>query len=127
MPRIKLTKSTIDTLPQASPRTIISILSPIRRVLSRKLEIAVAIGNHPAVLLGSQLYFGLGDDEYENIGGLLGEPPRLVRCRTVDLEVPAEAEIVLEGELDPDDLVPEGSYQIPMIRTRAPIGAVQWT
>jgi UbiD family decarboxylase len=77
-------------------------------VLGRKLEIAVAIGNHPAVLLGSQLYLGLGDDEYDNIGALLREPLRLTRCRTVDLEVPAEAEIVLEGELDPDDLVPEG-------------------
>ena len=84
------------------------ILAEKAKVLGRKLEIAVAIGNHPAVLLGSQLYLGLGDDEYENIGGLLGEPLRLVRCRTVDLEVPAEAEIVLEGELDPDDLVPEG-------------------
>jgi 2,5-furandicarboxylate decarboxylase 1 len=85
------------------------VLADKAKVLGRKLEIAVAIGNHPAVLLGSQLYLGLGDDEYENIGGLLGEPLRLVRCRTVDLEVPAEAEIVLEGELDPDDLVPEGS------------------
>ena len=84
------------------------ILAEKAKALGRKLEIAVAIGNHPAVLLGSQLYLGLGDDEYDNIGGLLGEPLRLVRCRTVDLEVPAEAEIVLEGELDPDDLVPEG-------------------
>ena len=84
------------------------VLADKAKALGRKLEIAVAIGNHPAVLLGSQLYLGLGDDEYESIGGLLGEPLRLVRCRTVDLEVPAEAEIVLEGELDPDDVVPEG-------------------
>ena len=84
------------------------ILAEKAKVLGRKLEIAVAIGNHPAVLLGSQLYLGLGDDEYDNIGALLREPLRLTRCRTVDLEVPAEAEIVLEGELDPDDLVPEG-------------------
>lgn len=74
----------------------------------RKLEIAVAIGNHAAVLLGSQFYLGLGDDEYDNIGGLLGEPLQLVRCRTVDLEVPAQAEIILEGELDPTDLIDEG-------------------
>jgi UbiD family decarboxylase len=85
------------------------LLAEKAKALGRKLQIAVAIGNHPAVLLGSQLYLGLGDDEYDNIGGLLGEPLRLVRCRTVDLEVPAQAEIVLEGELDPDDLVPEGS------------------
>ena len=74
----------------------------------RKLEIAVAIGNHPAVLLGSQLYLGLGDDEYGLIGGLLGEPLQLATCRTVDLEVPAYAEIVLEGELDPNEPIDEG-------------------
>jgi UbiD family decarboxylase len=85
------------------------LLAEKAKALGRKLQIAVAIGNHPAVLLGSQLYLGLGDDEYDNIGALLGEPLRLIRCRTVDLEVPAQAEIVLEGELDPDDLVPEGS------------------
>lgn len=85
------------------------VLAEKAKALGRKLEIAVAIGNHPAVLLGSQLYLGLGDDEYDSVGGLLREPLRLVRCRTVDLEVPAEAEIVLEGELDPEHLVPEGS------------------
>ena len=73
-----------------------------------KLEIAVAIGNHPAVLLGSQLYLGLGDEEHGPIGALLGEPLRLVKCKTVDLEVPAEAEIILEGTLDPTHLIDEG-------------------
>jgi 2,5-furandicarboxylate decarboxylase 1 len=72
------------------------------------LEIAVAIGNHPAVLIASQMYVELGHDEYDIAGGLLGEPLRLVRCRTVDLEVPAEAEIVLEGVLDPTDRIEEG-------------------
>ncbi len=74
----------------------------------RQLEIAVAIGNHPAVLVASQMYVDLGHDEYDIAGGLLGEPLVLVRCRTVDLEVPAEAEIVLEGTLDPEDLFDEG-------------------
>jgi 2,5-furandicarboxylate decarboxylase 1 len=54
------------------------------------------------------MYLGLGDDEYDVAGGLLGEPLRLTKCRTVDLEVPADAEIVLEGELHADELVPEG-------------------
>jgi UbiD family decarboxylase len=84
------------------------LLAEKAQALGRKLEIAVAIGNHPTVLLGSQLYLGLGDDECDNIGGLLGEPLRLVRCRSVDLEVPAEAEIVLEGVLDPDAPIAEG-------------------
>lgn len=74
----------------------------------RDLEIAVAIGNHPAVLVASQMYVELGHDEYDIAGALLGEPLRLVRCQTVDLEVPAEAEIVLEGVLDPTDRIEEG-------------------
>lgn len=87
----------------------LNLLAEKAKALGRKLPIAVAIGNHPAVLLGSQFYLGLGDDEFDRVGGLLGEPLRLVRCKTVDLDVPAEAEIVLEGELDPEELIPEGS------------------
>src|SRR5882757_920339 len=86
----------------------LNLLAEKAKALGRRLPIAVAIGNHPAVLLGSQLYLGLGDDEYDNIGGLLGEPLQLVKCKTVDLEVPAQAEIILEGYLDPTDLIEEG-------------------
>lgn len=84
------------------------ILAEKARLLDRELEIAVAIGNHAAVLLGSQMYVGLGDDEFDIVGGLLGEPVELARCLTVDLEVPAHAEIVLEGRLRPRDLIEEG-------------------
>jgi UbiD family decarboxylase len=72
------------------------------------LEIAVAIGNHPAVLVASQMYVALGHDEFDIAGGLLGEPLRLVSCQTVNLEVPAEAEIVLEGQLYADQRIDEG-------------------
>ncbi len=78
------------------------------KALGRALEIAVAIGNHPAVLLASQMYVDLGDDEFGIAGGFLREPIRLLKCKTVDLEVPAEAEIVLEGLLRPDELIEEG-------------------
>jgi 2,5-furandicarboxylate decarboxylase 1 len=78
------------------------------QALGRPLEIAVAIGNHAAVLLASQMYMDLGDDEFAIAGALLREPLCLVKCRTVDLEVPAETEIVLEGVLRPDQLIEEG-------------------
>jgi 2,5-furandicarboxylate decarboxylase 1 len=78
------------------------------KALGRPLEIAVVIGNHPAVLLASQMYVDLGDDEFSIAGGLLREPLRLVKCKTVALEVPAEAEIVVEGLLRPDRLIEEG-------------------
>jgi 2,5-furandicarboxylate decarboxylase 1 len=78
------------------------------QALERPLEIAVAIGNHAAVLLASQMYVDLGADEFAIAGGLMREPVRLLQCKTVDLEVPAEAEIVLEGVLRPKDLIEEG-------------------
>jgi UbiD family decarboxylase len=84
------------------------LLAEKARVLGRPLEIAVAIGNHPAVLLASQMYVDLGDDEFAIAGGFLREPVRLLKCKTVDLEVPAEAEIVLEGVLQPDQPIEEG-------------------
>jgi 2,5-furandicarboxylate decarboxylase 1 len=78
------------------------------KALGRPLEIAVAIGTHTAILLASQMYVDLGDDEFAIAGALLREPVRLVKCKTVDVEVPAEAEIVLEGFLRPDQLIEEG-------------------
>jgi 2,5-furandicarboxylate decarboxylase 1 len=72
------------------------------RELGKPLEIAIAIGHHPAFLMAavSQLA-GIGG-ELEACGGLLGEPLEMVRAETVDLMVPARAEIVLEGVIDTD-------------------------
>lgn len=86
----------------------LNLLAEKARKRGQTLPIAVAIGNHPAVLLGSQMYLGLGDDEYDIVGGLLGEPLELVRCKTVPLEVPAGAEIVLEGHIGNADPIDEG-------------------
>jgi 3-polyprenyl-4-hydroxybenzoate decarboxylase and related decarboxylases len=72
------------------------------------LPIAVTIGNHPAVLTAAALYLGLGDDELEVAGALLGEPIEVVRCQTSALQVPAHCEIVLEGTLDAGELIEEG-------------------
>lgn len=52
----------------------------------------------------------LGVEEPDVIGGMRGEPLELVKCRTVDLEVPATAEIVIEGEVSLDETAPEGPF-----------------
>jgi 2,5-furandicarboxylate decarboxylase 1 len=91
-----------------APNHHLAILAAKARERGQKLEIAVAIGNHPAILLGSQMYVGLGEDEFDIAGGLLGEPVELVKCRTVEVEVPAHAEIVLEALLDAGDQIDEG-------------------
>jgi 2,5-furandicarboxylate decarboxylase 1 len=68
--------------------------------MNKNLEVAIIIGAHPVVLLAAGTRFvPLELDEFEIAGALLGKPIDLVRCETVDLEVPANAEIVIEGEI----------------------------
>jgi UbiD family decarboxylase len=65
----------------------------------KKFEVAVAVGVPPCVYVASQFEPRIGVYELEIAGGLVGAPIDVVKCRTVDLEVPADAEIILEGEL----------------------------
>lgn len=76
--------------------------------LGRKLPIAVVIGAHPGIQLAACLYLGLGEDELGCAGRLLGEAVRVAPAKTVELDVPAEAELVLEAEVDCESPVPEG-------------------
>jgi len=78
--------------------------------LGKPLEIALVIGTHPALLLASQATTQLGVDEFEIGGTLLGEPIEMTRCETVDVEVPVECEIVLEGRLLPAVRENEGPF-----------------
>ncbi len=66
------------------------------------LEIAVAMGCDPVVMLATQVGASYGVDELEIAGGLKGKPVDIVKCETVDLEVPAATEIVFEGLLHPE-------------------------
>lgn len=78
------------------------------------MPVAMVYGAHPAIFYGSGFTTTYGKDELEIAGSLLGEPVRMVKCKTVDLEVPAEAELVLEGEILFDRQVPEGPFgEIP--------------
>jgi len=73
--------------------------------------VAVVIGVHPAIWLSAGYTTGPGIDELGLAGGLLGQAIRTVKCETIDIDVPAEAEIVLEGELVPGNhLEPEGPF-----------------
>ncbi len=76
----------------------------------RGLEVATAIGVEPAIVIGSQAKVPYGVDEYHVAGGLRGAPVALVRCETIDVEVPAMAEIVIEGVTIPGERVPDGPY-----------------
>jgi 2,5-furandicarboxylate decarboxylase 1 len=75
-----------------------------------KLPIAYAVGSHPADFLAA-LAVTPPIDEIHVMGGVRGAAVPVVKCRTNDVLVPADAEIVLEGYLDPRGLVePEGPY-----------------
>lgn len=65
--------------------------------LGQDMPVAIVIGADPAVVLSSVTKFSYATDEFTVAGGLRGEPVPLVRCESVDLEVPSTAEIVLEG------------------------------
>jgi 2,5-furandicarboxylate decarboxylase 1 len=90
-----------------APNHHLAVLARAAGERGETLPIAVTIGNHPAVLLASCLYLDLGADELHYAGGLLGEPVQVGRTPT-GLAVPAHCEIVLEGRLDPGEVVEEG-------------------
>jgi UbiD family decarboxylase len=76
----------------------------------RPLEMAVVIGAAETVVMAAASACPLGSDEYDLAGALSGESIRLVRCRTVNIEVPAESEIVIEGFIKPGVRVQDGPY-----------------
>ena len=74
------------------------------------LEAAIVLGCTPAIGLASVAKVGYDRNEYAVAGGIAGEPIALVKCESVDLEVPARAEIVIEGEISTDTMEPEGPF-----------------
>jgi 4-hydroxy-3-polyprenylbenzoate decarboxylase len=81
-----------------------------RQGKGRRMEVAVAIGCDPATMLSGILPLPADLDEFLFAGFLRQEPVELVKCETVDLEVPANAEIALEGYVDLDDIRIEGPF-----------------
>ena len=78
------------------------------RAAGKPLEAAIVIGCTPNLSYCSTAR--LPAAEYPVAGGIAGEPVELVRCKTVDLLVPAESEIVIEGIIPTNELEPEGCF-----------------
>jgi UbiD family decarboxylase len=74
------------------------------------MPIAIVIGAAPVVAFTSPQKLAVDLDELAVAGGLAGAPIRVVRAKTVDLMVPADAEIVIEGIIDPEKLEPEAPF-----------------
>jgi UbiD family decarboxylase len=73
-------------------------------------DVAIVFGADPVIGLTSVTPFPYGVDELAMAGGIRREPVEVVRCRTVDLEVPATAEIVVEGRIPCQGREPEGPF-----------------
>jgi UbiD family decarboxylase len=72
--------------------------------------VALVLGPDPTVVMTAPAPLPYGTDELAVAGALRGKPLELVRCKTIPLEVPAMAEIVIEGEIQPGELREEGPF-----------------
>jgi 4-hydroxy-3-polyprenylbenzoate decarboxylase len=75
-----------------------------------KMPIAIVVGAAPVVVFTGPQKLAIDLDELGVAGGLAGEPIRVIKCKTVDLDVPADAEIVIEGLIDCETLEPEAPF-----------------
>lgn len=80
------------------------------KAMGRPLEAALVLGATPNLVYTAVSKIPYGIDEIAVAGAIAGEPMELVKCKTVDLEVPARAEIVIEGRIPTDYLEPEAPF-----------------
>ncbi len=78
--------------------------------LKRPMEAVLVLGHHPAAVMGSLARGAMESNELEIMGALMGEPLEVVQAETVDLPVPAWAEIAIEGVLDPAHETADGPF-----------------
>ncbi|MCC6193296.1 MAG: UbiD family decarboxylase [Burkholderiales bacterium] len=76
----------------------------------RDVPIAVVIGAHPLFMFGGLWKGPITTDEYAVVGGMMDRPLEITRCKTVPIEVPIDAEIVLEGRILCKAREPEGPF-----------------
>ena len=77
---------------------------------NKMMEVAIALGADPASCYSASAPLPYGIDEFLLAGFIRKKSVPLVKCKTVDLEVPANAEIVLEGYIDPSEMRLEGPF-----------------
>lgn len=96
---------------EASPQTHLGTQRTQRyEARNRAMEVAIAIGVEPISTFCSAAGIPYGVSEVDIAGSIRGEPIELIKCETVDLEVPATAEIVIEGEIRPNETMDEGPF-----------------
>lgn len=82
----------------------------INKEENRKTQVAIIIGADPAIIFSAIAPVPEGIDKYFFAGISRKRGVKLVKCRTIDIEVPAGSEIVLEGYVDPNEINTEGPF-----------------
>ena len=97
----------LESCLRVSPRGDLRVHWQKYKARGLPLPVAAVVGPVPVVAATSMTEIPYGVSELDVAGGLAGEPIEVVRCETVDLDVPASAEIVIEGEIPTDYLLPD--------------------
>jgi 2,5-furandicarboxylate decarboxylase 1 len=98
-------------------RTLGLLAAPFAHIMLQRrtaptepFPVAITMGADPRVPMAASVPIPFGADELAVAGALRGAPIELVRCKTVPLEVPADAEVVIEGEVRPSETREEGPF-----------------
>ena len=78
--------------------------------MNKKLEVAVAIGVHPLLVMAAATPIPVQLSEWLFAGLYAGEGVRLTKCKTIDLQVPSHSEVVLEGSISPGEEMMDGPF-----------------
>jgi 4-hydroxy-3-polyprenylbenzoate decarboxylase len=103
-------KGPLKTAVNVTPTHDFSRIWEKYNAMGAPMEVAAVIGGAPSLFFAAVELVPFGIDEVGVAGALDGEPIDVVRCKTVDLQVPADAEIVIEGKVRTDLLEPEGAF-----------------
>ncbi len=97
----------------------LGVLIPVSRLeknyakaekMGKPLDVAIAIGSDPVTVFSSIVFSPPGFDKYDLAGAFRGEPVEIVKGETVDIEVPAHAEVIIEGRLLPHIREDDGPF-----------------
>jgi len=94
----------------APPTGNTGLMIQVAEKQGKELGIATVIGAHPALPIAGQIRAPMGVDEMELAGTLRGTPFEVVKCETIDVDVPADAEMVIEGVVLPGERVNDGPF-----------------
>lgn len=103
-------KNTVGILTTHPSKHFSCIYTKAYEPASKPMPVAIAIGVEPVSTLCATSSLPYGVSEVDIAGAIRGEPVELVKCETIDLHVPATAEIVIEGEMSPDKRMDEGPF-----------------